>query len=122
MPACFESEEQWEEYQSLYRYSMGRGRVNYCLDCLPEYRNCMVCEGRCSHPETVFIEASDGPVGINGMVWARWMSAISGKRGNIISRPNRRVRDKFIEDSVAKNPNRSKVTEVRGQKKRKVEA
>jgi hypothetical protein len=118
-PQCFESASQWYEYQRLYRYSIGTGRINYCLDCLPEYRDRMVCEGRCAHPETVFIEEAEGPVGINGMVWAAWMSAISGKRGNIISKPPRDVRDRFIAEATAENPNRLKVEELREQKKQR---
>ena len=119
MPKCFESEDQWAEYARLYKLSQGTGRVQYCMDCLPEYRDEMMCQGRCAHPETVFIQpleqqppsnasrssvlGDDGVVGINGNIWGKWVAAIAGKRGNIVSPPSQAVRDGFIAQAVRGN-------------------
>lgn len=57
-PQCFDSLEQWEVYKDLWQKSQG-GKVNFCLDCQPAYRDQMTAQGRCAHPETVFVKAGE---------------------------------------------------------------
>lgn len=99
-PRCFETREQWIEYQRLwqssYRSVKPMPKVNICRDCTPEHRDKMIDEGRCVHPETVFVIDNDGIIGINGARWGDWMSAISG-RWPVVSQPDREYRDAFIE-------------------------
>lgn len=102
-PECFESDEQWGQYQLLWRLSQGMAAVRFCTDCLPEYRDRMIAEGRCAHPETVFVHNGGEVIGVNGDRWSTWLGAISGTRGPVVSPPARIVRDKFIADAYRSN-------------------
>lgn len=98
-PKCFGSLEQWDEYRELWRLSHRHcdqtPQVNFCKDCSPEYRDQMIEQDRCAHPETVFIIHADGQIGVNGDRWGAWVSAISG-RWPVVSQPKREHRDAFI--------------------------
>jgi hypothetical protein len=62
-PACFESKAQWDLYRASWRIGKAKEQsrvVNYCEDCLPEYRDRMREEKRCAHPDVVFIVDDDG--------------------------------------------------------------
>lgn len=100
-PACFESAEQWREYQKLWRLSKGTGRIHYCCDCLPEYRDAMIEQGRCAFPQTVFVQQQGEIVGLNGLIWSAWASAISGRGGELVSPPDPVARDRFIAETYA---------------------
>lgn len=102
-PDCFESAPQWREYQRMWRLSKGMGRVNYCTDCTPEYRDAMIKEWRCAHPQTIFVEKDGELIGLNGSQWGSWAAAISGKGGNIISAPDPYARDAFIVETYRKH-------------------
>lgn len=54
MPACWSSVEDWKEWNRLTLVA-DRPEDNYCADCTPESKQRMMHEGRCSHPEVVFI-------------------------------------------------------------------
>ena len=107
MPDCFDETEQWKQYQKLWRMSKGTARVDVCFDCLPHYRDEMIKAGRCAHPETVFVEADGEVVGVNGKKWSTWLHSVSGKRGFVVSPPDKQVRDKFIADTYRENNTRN---------------
>lgn len=79
-PPCFDSAEQYREWQKLKRLSyQWQGQQGVCFDCTPEYKEKMMCEGRCQHPETVFVTYIDKyheaeTVGINKL--ARWYKRV----------------------------------------------
>lgn len=59
-PPCFDSAQQYREWQYLKRLSQQwQGSPSVCVDCTPEYKEKMMCEGRCQHPETVFVTVID---------------------------------------------------------------
>lgn len=103
MPECFDNAEQWSQYQKLWRLSKGSARLDMCYDCLPHYRDEMIKAGRCTHPETVFVEECGEVVGISGRKWSTWLHSVSGKRGLVVSPPDKQVRDKFIADTYRSN-------------------
>jgi hypothetical protein len=94
---CFENEREWREYQVMAVTSR-RQLANPCLDCSPEYRDRMVLQHRCRHPETVFISGrGDGMVGINGTHLQEWSDACAGKTGKVVNAPSVWQRIKFME-------------------------
>lgn len=101
-PACFESPSQWEEYVRLWKYSRIGLKFNMCYDCTPEWRDQMTRENRCAHPETVFVIQDGDLVGVTGDVWFSWVSALTGKRGTLVSQPAKEVRDRFIAENKVK--------------------
>lgn len=58
-PPCFDSAEQFAQWRMLLARSGGGMRVGFCLDCTPEYKMEMMCQDRCTHPETQFIVLRD---------------------------------------------------------------
>ena len=63
-PACFETDEQWAEWVEQAR-QVGE-YCSYCSDCTPEYKDRMMREGRCSHPDVKFyqeLEIDERPSG-----------------------------------------------------------
>lgn len=55
------------------------GRVSPCIDCSEGYRDQMVLEARCAHPETVFIRDDSGTiVGVNCHD-PRWQYVVAGR-------------------------------------------
>jgi hypothetical protein len=54
-PSCFDSKEQYKSYMQLKKMSVHVMDHNFCLDCTPEFKCRMLSEGRCEHPETMFI-------------------------------------------------------------------
>lgn len=57
-PLCFNSDEDYLEWQRMAAIVAGANgqRAHYCIDCTPEFKQAMLTEGRCEHPETRFIE------------------------------------------------------------------
>lgn len=53
VPACFDSQKQWNLYRPLAVYSAGNG-YTYCSDCTPERKDAMIKQGRCGFPNTTF--------------------------------------------------------------------
>lgn len=58
-PLCFDSEEDFREWQSMARKTNISPR-NYCLDCLPEFQKEMKEKHRCLHHKVYFVKDSDG--------------------------------------------------------------
>ena len=54
-PACFSSAAQYREWVTLNRWAAQPRDPSYCLDCTPEFKEQMMNESRCSHPETRFV-------------------------------------------------------------------
>jgi hypothetical protein len=59
VPKCF-TPEQWRLWVSAARSIPPLRRDGYCADCQSEYQNEMLMQGRCDHPETIFIIGKDG--------------------------------------------------------------
>lgn len=96
MPPCFSDRDDWNEYVQLHIRTRG-GKVIYCTDCTPEYRDRMIEQKRCSYPETVFVLDDDGELlGINAIRWYGWVNALTGKRGKLVSSCDPKVRDALI--------------------------
>lgn len=95
-PKCFSTEADYREYIVLFMASMvgsgakARNQADYCRDCNPAYQERMRCQGRCAHPETVFVreDKSGGDmVGISRVDFRRWESAIIGAFGGVVKAP-----------------------------------
>lgn len=54
-PDCFHNATEYRQYVWLMRQADAPVDNGYCLDCSPEYKNQMMQEGRCEHPETRFV-------------------------------------------------------------------
>lgn len=54
-PPCFNSHQQYQDWRYYMRVSLEGLRLGVCHDCTPEYKMEMMCQGRCQHPETVFV-------------------------------------------------------------------
>ena len=76
-PPCFESKEQHMNYLwTVVKVGLPLDENNYCLDCTKEYKEEMMCEGRCHHPETIFVE------------WRNTYKTPEGIEGQFISQQN----------------------------------
>lgn len=60
-PDCFDSEVQYRDYMTLKRMSQVvlHKHPGVCMDCTPEYKAKMLEQGRCQHPETLFVVQVD---------------------------------------------------------------
>ena len=57
-PSCFSSRKQYQEYMHWKRVSLeAHLHRGVCADCTPEFKEQMLAEGRCDHPETVFVQS-----------------------------------------------------------------
>lgn len=56
-PLCFQSKEQYEDYNALMNSSSNPSDNlgTFCMDCTPQYKTEMLECGRCEHPETRFV-------------------------------------------------------------------
>lgn len=54
-PDCFNSAAQYRDWMHLNRQASQPRDPNYCLDCTPEFKEQMLTQGRCRHPETRFV-------------------------------------------------------------------
>lgn len=94
-PKCFSTEADYREYIVLFMASMvggakARNQADYCRDCNPKYQSAMAEQGRCAHPETVFVreDKSGGDmVGISKVDFRRWESALIGQFGSVVKAP-----------------------------------
>lgn len=97
MPACFDSDSQWDAYCA----AMGSNK-DYCRDCTPEYKDQMVACKRCDHLETVFIQSNDdfeGMIGVSVQQVNRswpWQRALMGVDGPVILMPRADVVDRML--------------------------
>ena len=81
VPSCFESKQQYQEYMYWKRLSLETHlHRGVCADCTPEFKERMLSEGRCDHPETVFVqhvnrfnEVETVGVAMNSKWWKRVM-------------------------------------------------
>lgn len=77
-PLCFEDDEQWIEWNYLAATS-AHVDTNYCIDCLPEFKEKMCAKQLCEHPETEFARMKDSTgislVGISNR--SRWWGKIN---------------------------------------------
>ena len=62
-PPCFESNEQWIEWQLLDSQLAGSANTPFCADCLPEFAERMREEGRCIYPLVRFYRVNGGWTG-----------------------------------------------------------
>jgi|DEB19_MinimDraft_3_1074340.scaffolds.fasta_scaffold15287_3 hypothetical protein len=58
-PACFSSQEQYEEWRELANKTTGLSS-GYCTDCTPEYKAEMLLQERCAHRNVEFGLDEDG--------------------------------------------------------------
>lgn len=119
-PTCFDSDAQWREYAVVshvaYANQGGKpadrqlARVNYCRDCSPEFKRKREIEGRCGHPETVFVRRETAEtIGVS-IDWDRrsfaaWEAAMMGSSGQIIAMPSSHVIGETME-RIAAGPRR----------------
>lgn len=54
-PPCFHNAAQYRQWIYLNTQATQPKDRSYCLDCTPEFKDQMMKEGRCSHPETRFV-------------------------------------------------------------------
>lgn len=107
-PPCFDSHKQWREYvvSWVVAHSIFSGgtvakrrlqKVDPCRDCSPAFKQARMKEGRCQHPETVFIRSArmNDVVGVR-VDWekrntALWESAMMGASGPVVALPPENV-------------------------------
>jgi hypothetical protein len=67
-PACFETQEQFDQWNkaadNVYHYG-ARARPSYCTDCTPDYSKRMQREGRCEYPDIKFYRCGNSFMGIH---------------------------------------------------------
>lgn len=100
-PSCFNSDAQWREYAVAFVIG-GRGNgsgdrkptVSYCRDCTSAYKKQMMEEGRCDHPETVFVRSEKHQGDVIGVPHETqrkstigWESAVMGMMGDVVGMP-----------------------------------
>jgi hypothetical protein len=90
-PACFDSEEQYAEWNraadSVYHYG-ARQRVSYCSDCTPMYARRMRKEGRCEHKEVRFYRFENAYMGIHSLGQAGRIDALNGEDWELVHEPD----------------------------------
>ena len=118
-PGCFKTPYQWKEYVVAYYLSRNPKLqrevqdVDYCKDCNPEYKRQMLAQGKCSHPETVFVSPERGVViGVPLLNMNRpqaWEKALMGMSGEVVGMPPAHVIDSMVNGlSVKKKGGRPK--------------
>lgn len=108
-PKCF-TDRQWKEYEvhSLDTPSNTnrKGYANPCMDCTPEHKREMRAEGRCDHPETVFIvrkgREENDIEGINSDTFPTWERACRGNLGPVVELPPIEARLAAVDKRAAK--------------------
>lgn len=71
-PRCFESQQQYTDWQTMMRISNSSPLAWVCTDCLPEYQHKMIGEGRCENSHISFrIDGKGADRGIEGYVETR---------------------------------------------------
>jgi hypothetical protein len=59
-PPCFDTQEQFNGWVELATYlGIEEPETNYCIDCLPAFKNYALERGLCSFPSTFFINTTD---------------------------------------------------------------
>ena len=53
-PLCFDTMKDFKRWVTAARSSHPHPAHSYCEDCTAEYRDRMIIEGRCGHPQTKF--------------------------------------------------------------------
>lgn len=54
-PPCFSNAAQYRQWMYLNTQATQPRDKSYCLDCTPEFKDQMMKEARCQHPETRFV-------------------------------------------------------------------
>jgi hypothetical protein len=114
-PGCFNRGQQWHEYIVAAAISGGyatRGKpspINYCRDCTPAYKKAMLAEGKCAHPETVFIREHGQGDTVGVCVTSKrtshvWEQAIMGMSGSVVVMPPQEVVGRMLEEISETNP------------------
>lgn len=122
-PACFDSDVEWREYAVSFllasRAMNGSvPKVDYCRDCTPKHKALMLAEGKCAHPETVFIQSERhrdviGVALIDRRKPDAWEKAMMGISGPVVALPASEVIDKVVgELSQSKKPGRPRKSAV----------
>lgn len=108
-PTCF-TDREWVEYEvhslSVHSNTNRKGYANPCMDCLPARKKEMLAEGRCGHPETVFIvrkgREENDIEGINSDTFPTWERACRGNLGPVVELPPIEARLAAVEKRAAK--------------------
>jgi hypothetical protein len=108
-PRCFDSTEQWHEYTVAYYLSSStkgyKGkppRIDYCRDCTKKHKERMLAEGRCDHPETVFVRPDGVDKDVIGIALVdykksgAWEQAVMGMSGQVVTMPPGEVIDSVL--------------------------
>lgn len=107
-PPCFRDDREWREYVVAFMLCRNnnerqRNRVDYCRDCTPEYKAQQIAEGKCSHPETVFIRPQISTDDVVGVSFDRkkksnvaWQNAMIGASGEIVKLPDEDAMSKSL--------------------------
>ena len=63
-PDCFDSYKQWREWHTLSRLAPPTAHNAYCEDCTPAYKQRMMQQHKCEHPNVQFKQVSGEFVGV----------------------------------------------------------
>lgn len=95
-PSCF-TQAEWRDYTVACSLSARHRKgalptVDHCRDCTQQYKRKMHDEGKCDHPETVFIKADMGGdvIGVAMLNPVRphvWEQALMGVSGVVVGMP-----------------------------------
>lgn len=95
-PSCF-TQAEWRDYTVAYSLSAHHRKgaiptVDHCRDCTQQFKRKMMDEGKCAHPETVFIKAEIGGdvIGVPMLNPARphvWEQALMSVSGVVVGMP-----------------------------------
>ena len=62
-PPCFRTQEEFDAYMELLEQTIQDSDRSFCWDCLPEYKEQMLDDGRCIHPMVQFVIVDGALVG-----------------------------------------------------------
>lgn len=82
VPACFD-EMRWMEYE-VHWAETTLAKTNPCKDCTPMWKQAQVLQGRCAHPETVFVQKDGAVEGYNFDRIEEYHRACAGLLGKVI--------------------------------------
>jgi hypothetical protein len=110
-PPCFSGQGQWEDYVACWcvnerlasHYSK---HVEYCRDCTPEHKRQMMEQGRCAHPETLFVLKEDEIVGVSSHYAQRWKGSLFGYNGELLDLPSEEVIEQTLAELGPEKPRR----------------
>lgn len=53
-PACFDTQDQYDQWKVLARLALSGSRYGACVDCTPEFQQRMIRQKRCENPTVEF--------------------------------------------------------------------